>query len=214
MRARWSGPLVISLIFCGVALILILNLDLGGMGSKVETTSSAPSDLNPAPTRAKPAGFREYPIGDDVVKNAMRIAAVWLPPVPMEGGSEMPGASADMVHLEADIHAAEGNPNGFPRDEFVPYLTISYTLTPLDRKTGGPAGEVLRGSLSPMVARDGWHYGASLLMPGPGRYRLDYHLEPPSAGRHADAATGVAPWWAPFDVSFDWVFEGVPRSGT
>ncbi len=214
MRARWSGPLVISLIFCGVALILILNLDLGGTGSKVEP--SAPSEITSTPPPSKPAGFREYPIGDDILKNAMRIAAVWLPPVSMQGGSEMPDASSDMVHLEADIHAAEGNPNGFPRDEFVPYLTITYVLTPLDKQSGGLVGEgeVLRGSLSPMVARDGWHYGASLLMPGPGRYRLDYHIEPPAAGRHADAATGVAPWWAPFDVSFDWNFEGVPRSGT
>lgn len=203
---------MIALIFCGIALILVLNLDLSGGGVKGENTPAPATEVQtaPAPVPAKPAGFREYPIGDEVVKNAMRIAAVWLPPVQMQGDAEMLAPMANMIHLEADIHAAEGNPNGFPRDEFVPYLAITYTITPLDKKTNS---ESLRGPLLPMVARDGWHYGASLLMPGPGRYRLDYHIEPPSAGRHADAATGVAPWWAPFDVSFDWDFQGVPSSG-
>ena len=65
-----------------------------------------------------PAGFREYPIGEDVEKNQMRIAAVYLPPVEMDG---MPGAGRRrLIHLEADIHATEGNRNGFAKDEFVP----------------------------------------------------------------------------------------------
>ena len=29
-------------------------------------------------------------------------------------------ASSTMIHLEADIHATEGNRNGFAKDEFVP----------------------------------------------------------------------------------------------
>lgn len=195
---------MIALIFGGVALVLFVNLDLSGGAPRDETKAPPATSSAPTPRPAKPAGFREYPIGDDVEKNAMRIAAVWLPPVQMQGDEEGSASMADMVHLEADIHAAEGNPNGFPRDEFVPYLGISYTITPLD----GKSNETLKGTLAPMVARDGWHYGASLLMPGPGRYRLTYHFDPPSAGRHADAATGVAPWWAPFEVSFDWDYAG------
>ncbi len=212
MPARWTGPLVIALIFCGVALILIVNLDLGGRRPAGEGANPSKSALSveaqPTPRPAKPAGFREYPIGDEVLKNAMRIAAVWLPPVRMQDDVGQP--ANDMIHLEADIHAAEGNPNGFPRDEFVPYLPIAYTITRLDK----PTGDKLEGVLMPMVARDGWHYGANVIMPGPGHYRLAYHIEPPAAGRHADPATGVDPWWPPFVVSFDWNFEGVPSPGT
>ena len=65
----------------------------------------------------------------------------------------------------------------------------------------------------PMVARDGLHYGASIAMPKAGAYRLTYHIEPPSAGglgRHSDPVTGVAPWWEPFEVSFDWDYPGPP----
>ena len=65
----------------------------------------------------------------------------------------------------------------------------------------------------PMVARDGWHYGASIPMPRAGRYKLTYAIEPPTAaGRHSDAATGVDPWWKPFEVSFDWDYRGESRS--
>ena len=75
-----------------------------------------------------PAGFREYPIGDEVEKNQIRIAAVYLPPVEMEG---MPGTgSSSLIHLEADIHATEGNRNGFAKDEFVPYLIVDYAIEP------------------------------------------------------------------------------------
>ncbi len=60
----------------------------------------------------------------------MRIAAVWLPPIAMDGMAC--SAASDVIHLEADIHATEGNPNGFAKDEFVPYLKIRYTITPAD----------------------------------------------------------------------------------
>ena len=67
----------------------------------------------------------------------------------------------------------------------------------------------------PMVARDGLHYGASLTLPKAGAYRLTYAIEPPSAGglgRHSDPVTGVAPWWAPFEVTFDWDYAGPPTT--
>ena len=63
----------------------------------------------------------------------------------------------------------------------------------------------------PMVARDGLHYGATIEMPKAGRYKLTYAIEPPSdggLGRHVDPATGVDPWWKPFEVSFDWDYPG------
>ena len=111
-------------------------------------------------------------------ENQMLIKAVWLPPVQMEG---MAGpASSDLIHLEADIHATEGNRNGFAKDEFVPYLIV-----PLHHRPEGAAAkavEPIHGKMSPMVARDGLHYGATIAMPGPGHYKLTYAIEPPSAG--------------------------------
>jgi uncharacterized protein involved in high-affinity Fe2+ transport len=68
--------------------------------------------------------------------------------------------------------------------------------------------------MTPMVARDGLHYGANIAMPRAGRYTLTYRIEPPwkgGLGRHSDPVTGVAPWWEPFEVSFDWDYEGPPK---
>jgi len=217
VRGRWAGPAAIGLIFLGVLTILGLNLDLGGRsGVGSDAPSIASGAAGPGSSAgsagagrpARPAGFREYPIGDEVEKNAMRIAAVWLPPVQMQDEPAVAAANPGMIHLEADIHAAEGNPQGFPRDEFVPYLNITYTITPLFKTAGGTTPETLHGALQPMVARDGWHYGATVLMPGFGRYQLVYHIEPPAAGRHSDPATGVAPFWPPFDAVFEWDYQG------
>ncbi len=210
---------MIGLILLGVVVVLGLNLNLSDSGK-------APSGVNPAvaptgglkplestaPSGARPAGFREHQIGDDVERNGMRIGAVWLAMVQMAGDPTSAADAANRVHLEADVHAAEGNPNGFPRDEFVPYLPVTYTIAAIGDSPTAQGVEPMHGELMPMVARDGWHYGATILMPGPGRYRLTYHFEPPAAGRHSDAATGVAPWWAPFDVSFDWDFKGANSS--
>jgi uncharacterized protein involved in high-affinity Fe2+ transport len=207
VRERWVGPTVVALILGGVIAILALNFNFKGRGG------AGPGGLGPGRVTAaqktgssfrQPAGFREYPIGEEVERNQMRIAAVWLPPVQMAGMDD-PGSST-MIHLEADIHATEGNRNGCPKDEFIPWLTVRYTIVPTDG--AAKSAEPLRGTLKPMVARDGWHYGASIDMPGPGRYKLTYAIAPPAVGRHVDPVTGVAPWWEPFEVSFDWDFHG------
>ena len=70
----------------------------------------------------------------------------------------------------------------------------------------------MTGELLPMVAWDGLHYGANIAMPKAGAYKLVYDIEPPSAnglGRHSDPATGVAPWWTPFQATFDWQVDPV-----
>jgi periplasmic iron binding protein len=62
----------------------------------------------------------------------------------------------------------------------------------------------------PMRASDGLHYGANIARPAPGDYRLIYTIEPPAPGvlgMHSDAATGVAPWWEPFEATFDWTMD-------
>jgi uncharacterized protein involved in high-affinity Fe2+ transport len=219
MLQRWMGRIVVLLILGGVVVILALNLNLKGWDSSstqsTETTSrDAVRSKAPDPDAAKaaeaPVGFREYPIGDEVEKNQMRIAAVWLPPVQMDG---MAGPSAsDLIHIEADVRATEGNRNGFPKDAFIFGLVVHYTIitVDVDRKSDPP----ITGDLMPMLARDGEHYGANIAMPRAGHYKLTYAIEPPSAtgvGLHRDAATGVDGWWQPFEVSFDWDYPGPPK---
>ncbi len=76
--------------------------------------------------------FKEYPAGEPIKINDMEIAAVYLQPIDMEPrGMGLPAAKAD-IHLEADIHATEGNKNGFGAGEWIPYLTIAYTLVNTD----------------------------------------------------------------------------------
>lgn len=150
------------------------------------------------------APFREFPIGDEVRQNGMKIAAVWLPPVTMEGMEV--GGESDLIHLEADIHAIKGNVNGFGVGEWMPYLTVNYTLV------HKASGQKIEGKMMPMVAKDGPHYGASIRMPARGPYSMSYEIRPPSEngfGRHSDPVTGVEPWWQPFTVSWEFDYQGV-----
>lgn len=70
-----------------------------------------------------------------------------------------------------------------------------------------------------MVASDGPHYGDNIKLDGPGNYTLTFHIAPPSGeghmafGRHVDKETGVAPWFAPFETSYDFTFAGTGKKG-
>jgi uncharacterized protein involved in high-affinity Fe2+ transport len=149
------------------------------------------------------AEFKEYPAGEEAEINRMKIAAVYLAPIDMEPrGIDLPASLAD-VHLECDIHATRGNPNGFGAGEWVPYLTVNYRLENKD------TGKIKNGTFMPMVAKDGPHYGSNLKMMGPGNYKLTYTIEPPGKqgfGRHTDQASGVGKWFQPFSVDFDFTY--------
>lgn len=149
----------------------------------------------------------EHSIGDAVERNGLEIAAVYLQPVAMEPHHAMHD-DAD-IHLEADIKALEDNANGFTEGEWVPYLEIEYTLT----KQGSPFQKT--GKLLPMVASDGPHYGDNVKMDGPGKYHVAYKIIPAAHGfmRHTDKETGVAKWWDPFVVEWDFAYTGVGKKG-
>lgn len=160
---------------------------------------------------APAAQAAETQIGETVEKNALEVTAVYLQPVVMEPampGMNMHGdghAMAMDMHLEADIRALEKNPNGFGPGEWVPYLSVAYTIAKQgsDWKTFG--------TFTPMVANDGPHYGANVKLDGPGKYRLTYRISPPPyAGmyHHTDKETGVGEWWAPFETTWDFTFVG------
>lgn len=156
-------------------------------------------------TLAVPAqAAQEFYIGEPVVKENMQIVPNYLTGIEMDRmprGMEMGGA--DNVHLEADVHATATDNHGFQEDQWIPYLTVKFTLT-----KKGDAKFKKSGELYPMIAKDGTHYANNVNMAGPGTYQLTYTILPPSAKgfiRHVDKASGVPAWGKP--VMASWTFS-------
>lgn len=156
---------------------------------------------------------KETPVGTPQNVAGMEIGAVYLQPIEMDPPGMMHPARESDVHLEADIHATKGNPNGFATGDWIPYLVVKYQLT----KEGSE--EKRAGDFMPMVADDGPHYGDNVKLMGPGRYKLVLHIEPPGSdphshfGRHVDKETGVGPWFQPFDAAFEFTYAGTGKKG-
>jgi periplasmic iron binding protein len=148
---------------------------------------------------AAAAHAREYFVGGPVHAHDMEIVANYLVGVemaPMPPGMAM---GADVIHLEADVHATADNAYGYPDGAWVGYLAIAYTV----EKQGTPW--TASGTLRPMQAKDGPHYADNVRMDGPGTYTLTYRFTAPEANgylRHTDKETGVPPWWPPFSQTF------------
>lgn len=154
------------------------------------------------------AGTEEIAIGKPVVRNGLKVAPVYLAAVTMDDYRNGAAPAPEAIHLEADIHAVKGNRHGFRAGTWIPYLTVRFEL----QKEG--TADVRRGQLWHMVAKDGPHYGLNVPMLGPGKYRLILTIEPPSAAglaRHTDRETGVAEWWAPFQVEWTFQYPATPR---
>jgi len=154
------------------------------------------------------ASAAEIKIGQEVEKNFMEITAVYLQAVTMEPADHAAHGPTD-IHLEADIRGAKDDPNGFGPGEWVPYLGVAFSLA----KQG--SSWTAKGELYPMVANDGPHYGANVKLEGPGKYKLAYRISPPGQGfmRHTDKETGVAPFWEPFTVEWEFTYVGVGKKG-
>jgi uncharacterized protein involved in high-affinity Fe2+ transport len=150
-----------------------------------------------------PAAAREYFVGGPVHKYDMEIVANYLVGVEMAPMMQGMVEGADVIHLEADVHATADNSNGYPDGAWIGYLTINYTLT----KQGSNWNST--GALKPMVAKDGPHYAENIKMDGPGTYKVVYSFTPPEANRfyrHVDKETGVPEWWKPFTESFTFTY--------
>jgi uncharacterized protein involved in high-affinity Fe2+ transport len=149
-----------------------------------------------------PASAKEFYVGEPVVKNDMQIVPHYLLGIEMEPMPKGMDHGAGAVHLEVDVHATKDEKHGFKEDEWIPYLTIAYTIEKIGtnfKKTG---------ELSAMTAGDGPHYANNVTLSGDGDYKLTYYFEPPSkAGfaHHTDKETGVPQWWQPF--STEWTFH-------
>lgn len=159
------------------------------------------------------ASAKEYPIGKPQIANGMEVAAVYLQPIEMDPPGMMRAAADSDIHLEADIHATKDNTNGLEDGAWVPYLVIDFQLTKVD------GGQVLKGKLMPMVASDGPHYGDNVKLMGPGKYKLTFTIAPPGSdphahfGRHTDKETGVAAWFKPFSVDYEFTYAGTGKKG-
>ena len=160
-----------------------------------------------AAASAVPAAAKEFYVGEPVVKNDMQLVPHYLLGIemaPMVKGMEM-GPNA--VHLEIDVHATKDDKRGFKEDEWIPNLTISYTI----EKVGTTLKKT--GQLLAMTAGDGPHYANNVALMGDGDYQVTFHFDPPSkAGfvRHVDKATGVPDWWQPFSQTWTFHFPSKP----
>jgi uncharacterized protein involved in high-affinity Fe2+ transport len=156
---------------------------------------------------------KEYPVGKPQTQNGMEIGAVYLQPIEMDPPGMMKAAADSDIHLEADIHATKSNKNGFAEGDWIPALDIQFELVKLDDNTK------ISGNFMPMVASDGPHYGDNVKLAGPGKYKLTYKISPPGAnhanhfGRHTDKETGVAEWWKPFSVTYEFTYTGIGKKG-
>ena len=153
----------------------------------------------------------EYPAGDPQMVAGMEVGAVYLQPIEMDPEGMMKPAAETDIHLEADIHAARDNTNGFAEGDWIPDLGITYDLENAD------GSYKTSGVFMPMVASDGPHYGDNVKLAGEGKYKLTFHIKPPGAeshfGRHVDKETGVAEWFKPFDASYEFIYAGTGKKG-
>jgi uncharacterized protein involved in high-affinity Fe2+ transport len=116
-----------------------------------------------------------------------------------------PGGMArgpDALFLVADVRAGKDDAHGFAEHSFIPYLSISYSLT----KDGAPTFKQA-GLLYPAASKAGPRYAAGAQMAGAGTYHLTYIISPPSTHgmlRQTDRSGGVPDWWKP--ISANWTF--------
>ncbi len=151
----------------------------------------------------------EAPLGAPVTRQdaGLTITASYEAPLALEGSNAsnqslfLSPNKADLF-LAVNIRGAKGNKNGFGVGEFIPYLSVSYTL----QRQGG--GEVQRGYLHSLVGPKGMRYGNNVKLSGSGPYTLGLTIEPPikvGFGRHTDLETGVSRWWKQLQV--EWPLE-------
>ena len=173
--------------------------------SSEKPAGPASASANPAaPAPGEDAGFEEPPLGDEVQVGPLVVGGVYFQPVEMEPQVGTPAAESSM-HIEADIAAAADNKLGYGAGDFVPGLTVDYAIKD---KSGNVVQE---GTLMPMNASDGPHYGLNLPKLDAGTYDVSFMIKPPSVWLlHTDKTTGVEGrfWTEPLVAEFpDWQWD-------
>jgi len=141
-------------------------------------------------------------IGGPLLRDGLEIVPSLLTGTQLDRVPASMSRGPDSVLLVADVHAAKDEAHGFAEHAFIPYLSISYSLT----KDGTPTFK-RAGLLVPVAGKGGPRYGATADMAGPGTYHLIYLISPPSSHgmmRQTDASGGVPEWWKP--ITANWTF--------
>jgi periplasmic iron binding protein len=171
--------------------------------------AASAASLTASLTISLPAAAKEFYVGEPVVKNEMQLVPHYLLGIEMAPMVKGMAMGPNAVHIEIDVHATKDDKHGFKEDEWIPYLTISYTI----EKVGTKLKKT--GQLLAMTAGDGPHYANNVELMGDGDYSLTFHFEPPShAGfvRHVDKETGVPDWWQPFSQTWTFHFPSKPST--
>ncbi len=161
-----------------LSLVLVAMMAMSMMAFSAVAEVAAPGEA---------AGFTEYPIFEDEEVGFLNVSAVYFQPVPMSNGNE--SIEGFDIHLECDVSALQ-NDLGYGVGDWVPYLTVDYTVTASD---GTVAAE---GTFMEMSASDGPHYGANIALPNADTYTLTFTFHSPE----------VDTWFA--DGNLTCTFEG------
>ena len=206
----------------GILLAGSMAFSLSACGNSNDSASDAKSDTSTSDTTDKSsdssaddsngAGFEEIQVDEkhsDQDVDALTVNAVYFQPIDMEPSSMGLKAADASFHLEADIHANQkGTELGYGKGDFVPDLTVNYTI--IDKSTGKEVegGTATSGTFMQMNASDGPHYGANVKLDKAGTYQLKLSIESPASKGwmlHVDPETGVKGhfWTEPIEVTFD-----------
>lgn len=203
-----AGSMAFSLSACGST--------NNASDNKSSGSSSQSSDKKDNSSSSSGAGFEEVPVGpsgtaeeQDKDAGPLTVGAVYFQPIDMEPASMGLKAADSSFHLEADIHANQkGTELGYGKGDFVPELTVNYTI--IDKSTGKEVegGKATSGTFMQMNASDGPHYGANVKLDKAGTYQLKLSIESPAKKGwmlHVDPETGVKGrfWTEPIEVTFD-----------
>ena len=202
-----AGSMAFSLSACGNS-----NDSASDAKSDTSTSNATDSSSDSSADDSSNAGFEEIQVDEkhsDQDVAALTVNAVYFQPIDMEpSGMGLKAADASF-HLEADIHANEkGTKLGYGKGDFVPDLTVNYTI--IDKSTGKEVegGTATSGTFMQMNASDGPHYGANVKLDKAGTYQLKLSIESPASKGwmlHVDPETGVKGhfWTEPIEVTFD-----------
>ncbi len=212
----------------------VLALGLVGCGGKQQPEQTKAPEQQQAASDAKQnekagddktinvtpnSGFNEIEIGSPVEVGPFEIAMVYFQGVDMVPQGRQPSAAESDMHLEADIHLTkEGSVDyGFGGGDSVwpAYLTVEYKVLDKDGK------EVTSGSMMPMNADDGAHYGVNIkkgVVPI-GQYKIELSVQPSQDYLlHVDGETGVplakdkggdaSTYYQKQTATFDWNYDG------
>lgn len=201
-----AGSMAFSLSACGNS-----NDSASDAKSDTSTSNTTDSSSDSGADDSSNAGFEEIQVDEkhsDQDVDALTVNAVYFQPIDMEpSGMGLKAADASF-HLEADIHANEkGTELGYGKGDFVPDLTVNYTI--IDKSTGKEVegGTATSGTFMQMNASDGPHYGANVKLDEAGSYKLVLKIESPEKKGwmlHVDPETGVKGrfWTEPLEVTF------------